>query len=121
MRYAAFIAVVALAVLSCSRRDNDLDRSGTTRTTGAPQTGDKSGAAATTLNDDDITARVRRSISNDSMLASSARNVTVQTNRGVVTLRGQVDDERDSAAVEQKARQTQGVERVDNELEVRAR
>jgi osmotically-inducible protein OsmY len=118
MRYALFSVAVAFALLACTRRDNDLDRSGTTRTTGAQtQNIDKSGAP-TPMSDDDITVRVRRSITDDSRLSYGARYVTVIANKGVVTLRGHVDDERDSAAIEQKARQTPGVDRVDNQLEV---
>jgi len=118
MRYALYGAAVALSLLGCTRRETDLDRSGSTRTTGAQaQTTDNSGAAAP-MSDDDITVRVRRSLMDDSRLSYGARNVTVMTSKGVVTLRGYVADERDSAAIEQKARQTPGVERVDNQLEV---
>jgi osmotically-inducible protein OsmY len=117
MRYAVLAAAVAFTLASCSRRENAVEKAGTTRTTGATDTS----VAATPPDDAEISVRVRRSIQSDAMLASSARKVTVSTENGVVTLRGEVDDERDSAAVEQRARQTPGVLRVDNQLDLSAR
>jgi osmotically-inducible protein OsmY len=109
MRYAALTVAVALAFIGCSRRSSELDRGGATRTTGA-QTEPSS--------DYELGDRVRRSIADDATLAYAAKNVTVVANKGVVTLRGQVDDEQESAAVERRARLTPGVERVDNQIDV---
>jgi osmotically-inducible protein OsmY len=118
MRHVLFGVAVALSLLGCTRRETDVDRSGTARTTGAPTvSSDKSGAGAP-MSDDDVTVRVRGAIMDGSRLSYAARNVIVVVSKGVVTLRGQVSDARASAAIEQRARRTPGVERVDNQLEV---
>ena len=64
------------------------------------------------------TQEVRRRIEADDSLSGTAQSVTIQTDDGVVTLTGPVTDAREKAAIEMIARQTQGVSRVENKLEV---
>lgn len=70
--------------------------------------------------DIDITANIRKALVDDDALSTNAQNVKVITNGGVVTLRGPVNDAKEKAAVEQKAKAVAGVTRVDSQLEVAA-
>lgn len=49
-----------------------------------------------------------------------ARNIDVEVNQGVVTLRGVVSDAEEKSAAEKLAQETEGVKTVDNQLEVRS-
>lgn len=64
-----------------------------------------------------ITQNVRQSLVNDDSLSTNAKNVRVTTNRAIVTLRGQVNNEREKSIIEQRARSINGVRSVDNQLE----
>ena len=66
-----------------------------------------------------LTRQIRQAIVADDSLSTSARNVTVITTDGVVTLRGPVANEQERDAVAAKAEGTTGVKRLDNRLEVR--
>lgn len=69
--------------------------------------------------DREITAAIRRSVVGDEALSFGAKNVTIVTVGGKVTLRGAVKTEDERAAIEAKARETAGVSAVDNQLEVK--
>jgi hyperosmotically inducible protein len=66
----------------------------------------------------DITQNVRKVVVKDDALSFDAKNVKIVTANGVVTLRGAVKSDAEKQAIEQKALQTAGVVRVDNQLEV---
>jgi hypothetical protein len=70
--------------------------------------------------DVEITAAIRRAVTDDDSLSVNAQNVKIITNGGVVTLRGPVKSEQERASIAQKAKQVSGVTRVNNELEVAA-
>jgi hyperosmotically inducible periplasmic protein len=70
--------------------------------------------------DIDITANIRKSLVDDDALSTNAQNIKVITNGGVVTLRGPVNDSKEKAAIEAKAKAAPGVTRVDSQLEVAA-
>src|SRR5262245_55688924 len=102
MRCVAISVALALAICGCSRKNSELDRPGTTQTTGAQSDNasvnerDRSGANPTPMNqgenssDLETTARVRRMLIDDATLSIDAKNVKVITSNGVVTLRGPV-------------------------------
>ncbi len=71
-----------------------------------------------TKDDVELTATIRKAITDDKEMSFNARNVKVITNEGVVTLRGPVADEGEKSAIERKAKSVAGVARVDNQLEV---
>jgi hyperosmotically inducible periplasmic protein len=75
---------------------------------------DQGGSAA----DRELTAAIRKAIVDDDALSTNAHNVKIVTVGGVVTLRGPVKSPAEKAAVAAKAERTQGVKRVDNQLEV---
>lgn len=85
------------------------------RTTG---TAGSMGRAADRLADADpaITMKIQAQYANDAVVKST--DINVDTNDGVVTLKGQVDTRRERDAAEQIARSTEGVKRVVNQLTV---
>ena len=66
----------------------------------------------------EISANVRKAIVADDSLSTNAHNVKIITNAGTVTLRGPVKSTQEKSAVEAKAKQVAGVERVESFLEV---
>ena len=88
---------------------NTRDRDGDTATADK-QSNDK--------NDVEITRQIRRAITKDDSLSTSAHNVKIVTNAGAVTLRGPVVSEKEKLAVAKKAESVNGVGKVDNQLEV---
>ena len=78
---------------------------------------DQGGSAA----DRELTAAIRKAIVDDDSLSTNAHNVKIVSVGGVVTLRGPVKSPAEKAAVAAKAERTQGVKRVDNQLEVEAK
>lgn len=69
--------------------------------------------------DEDITRQIRQAVVGDDSLSIMARNATIVTRSGVVTLRGTVSEADERIAIERHARAAQGVSRVDNRIAVR--
>lgn len=89
---------------------NARDRSGDTPT---------SSTQANDTSDVKLAAAVRRSITKDSSLSTSAHNVKVMVHAGEVTLRGPVKNDEEKARVESIVRSVAGVSQVTNELETK--
>ena len=70
--------------------------------------------------DREITAAIRRAIVKDDSLSLNAHNVKIITRDGTVTLRGPVDNTAERTKIAQLAEKTEGVTRVDNQLEIDA-
>ena len=66
-----------------------------------------------------ITQNVRQAVIGNDALSMTAKNVTNITRARVVTLRGRVLTAAESTSIETNARDTAGVTRVENTLEVR--
>ncbi len=66
--------------------------------------------------DRDLTRRIRRAITSDKQLSTSAHNVKVITQDGKVTLKGPVRSEEEKQAIESKASEIAGQENVTNDL-----
>jgi hyperosmotically inducible protein len=88
---------------------NTRDRDGTTLT--ADEQSNSKG-------DVEITRQIRQAIVKDDSLSTSAHNVKIITNGGVVTLRGPVVSTEEKTMVAKKAEKINGVDKVDNQLEV---
>lgn len=73
-----------------------------------------------TESDINVTANIRKAVTDDDSLSVNAHNAKIITRNGVVTLRGPVDSQAESMRLQQLAKQTPGVTRVDNQLEVKA-
>lgn len=67
--------------------------------------------------DRNITAAIHRSILRNRSLSPAARNISVITRNGVVTLRGQVKNQREKNKLQAIARNQQGVRQVYNQLQ----
>jgi osmotically-inducible protein OsmY len=65
-----------------------------------------------------LAAAVRRAIENDKSLSTSAHNIKLVANGGVVTLRGPVASDEEKQKVAQIAGSVDGVKNVDNNLDV---
>ena len=82
---------------------------------GATQTPQKQSNDAT---DRDLLAAVRREIVDDTTLSTSAHNVKIIVESGVVTLRGPVSNAEEKVRVGNLAKQVAGVASVVNELDI---
>ena len=68
--------------------------------------------------DRDITQQIRKSIVSDKSLSTYGHNVKVVTQNGMVTLKGPVRSEEEKRAVEAKAAEVAGADKVTNEIDV---
>ncbi len=68
-----------------------------------------------------ITQQIRKALMDDDSLSFAAKNVTIVTRKGKVTLRGQVDNARERSAVVAAAGNVVGATRVDDKLFVKNR
>ena len=66
-----------------------------------------------------ITRRIRRAVMKDKPLSSYAHNVKIITQEGMVTLKGPVRSEEEKQAIEAKAKEVAGGDKVSSELEVK--
>ena len=69
--------------------------------------------------DVDTTARIRKALTHDKSLSTSAHNIKIVTQNGSVTLRGPVKTEEERTAVASKAQAIAGAGNVNNQLEVK--
>lgn len=69
--------------------------------------------------DRDITQQIRQSIVKDKSLSTSAHNVKVITQNGQVTLKGPVQSDEEKKAIEAKAAEVVGENKVSSELNVK--
>jgi osmotically-inducible protein OsmY len=72
-----------------------------------------------TRSDRDITQQIRRAIVEDKSLSTYAHNVKIITQNGQVTLRGPVRSDDEKRAVETKAAELAGENRVTSQLDVK--
>jgi hyperosmotically inducible periplasmic protein len=70
--------------------------------------------------DQELTRKIRRSLTQDKTLSSYAHNVKVITQGGQVTLKGPVRSEDEKRVVESKATEVAGAGHVSNEMSVAA-
>jgi len=99
----------------------------TQRTTNVPVTADekvRSGNGITASDQSEseadrrITQQVRQAVVADQALSMKAKNCTIITVGGVVTLRGNVDTVNERMSIGNKASRISGVRRIDNQLEI---
>jgi len=67
-----------------------------------------------------ITQKVRQGVMKDDALSMTAKNVKIITTNSIVTLRGPVKNEKERSDIVTIATGTDGVKRVDNQLEIAA-
>ncbi len=71
--------------------------------------------------DRDITQQIRKAIIQDKSLSTYAHNVKVITQNGQVTLKGPVRSDEEKRAVESKATEIAGENRVTSELDIKSK
>jgi osmotically-inducible protein OsmY len=71
--------------------------------------------------DRELARQIRRSIIQDKSLSSYAHNVKIIAQNGMVTLKGPVRSDEEKAAVEAKAAEVAGADKVTSQLEVKPR
>jgi osmotically-inducible protein OsmY len=69
-------------------------------------------------NDRQLTQQIRRAIIKDKNLSSDAHNVKIITQNAAVTLKGPVKSEEEKQAIESKAAEVAGTDKVNSELQV---
>ncbi len=69
--------------------------------------------------DRDITRDIRRSIMQDKSLSTYAHNVKIISQNGMVTLKGPVQSEEEKSAIEAKAAEIVGQDKVTSQLEIK--
>jgi hyperosmotically inducible periplasmic protein len=126
-RATALAAAAALAVAACggdradrqatTKGDTSSARQGTENRQGAPTAMSQSESER----DRETTRRIRQALVNDKSLSTDAKNVTIATAEGTVTLRGTVNGADEKTAVEARAREAAGGDKVKSEIEVAAR
>ena len=85
-----------------------------------PQASPTATDQSNTQRDVDITAAIRRALMDDASLSTAAKNITVITQSGVVTLKGAVATQAEKDSIEAKARAVANVVRIDNMLTVKS-
>lgn len=68
--------------------------------------------------DVELTRKIREEVVKNESLSTNAHNVKVITIGGIVTLRGPVNSATEKAKIEDIAKKTAGVKRVDSQLEI---
>ena len=71
-----------------------------------------------TKQDREITQKIRRALVNDKSLSTYAHNVKIITVGGMVTLKGPVKSEEEKRAVEEKATQIAGNDKIKSEIDI---
>ena len=71
--------------------------------------------------DRDLTQKIRQAIMQDKSLSTYAHNVKIVTQNGQVTLKGPVRSEDEKKAIEAKATQVAGEDKVTSELNIKSR
>lgn len=101
--------VEALRADADNTKKNERDRDGDTVT---PEDQAENDA------DRSITQRIRQAVVDKDGLSMNAKNVKIVTANGVVTLRGPVQSAGEKSSIASIAQATNGVSRVDNQLEI---
>jgi osmotically-inducible protein OsmY len=108
MKLLSVALITVLACCACKGSDRSRDDDATRSST------------ATSQMNANLAKEVRQAISNETGLSYDARNVSVLADNGTVTLRGIVSNDEEKKRIEEIAQRCPGVQRVDNELTVRA-
>ncbi len=66
----------------------------------------------------EITRKIRKSVTDDKLLSTYARNVKIISRNGKVTLKGPVDSEAEKLKIDGLAKAVAGAENVINEIEL---
>ena len=117
----AILLGVTLAAMGCDKSGGPKPADNTEinerdRKPGALTPGDQGDSEV----DRTITQKIRQGVMKADALSMTAKNVKIITVDSVVTLRGPVKSDKEKADIAAIAQSTEGVKRVDNQLEVAA-
>lgn len=112
----AFLLVMALAPFSAALGNKAADGARQTTEDAARSVGD---AASETANELGVTNEIRQQIMADNTLTSKAKGVSVSTDDGTVTLKGEVASTAEREKVISIARKVASGFNIDNQLEVK--
>jgi osmotically-inducible protein OsmY len=122
MKKLTLCAVFAgLSILGCDSNTNrpvTSDRTTSPSASNPSTTSSSPSAAQTSATDQALAQRIASSLREDSSLAATAPNITVEVNNGTVTLKGSVNSQQQRSEIESKVRNITGVTQVVNNLEV---
>ena len=126
--FITYMTVVALAVSAHGVSAQSTSAASTTAQADADNTGinkrDRPDGAPTSdqqknnASDLEMAKRIRRSVMDDKAISTYGHNVKIIASGGTVTLKGPVRDEGEKKAIEMKAVEIAGKDRVVNRLEV---
>lgn len=71
--------------------------------------------------DRQLVQQIRRALVKDKSLSTNAHNIKVIAQNGVVTLKGPVDSDSEKQAVEAKAAEVAGSDKVSSEIQIRSK
>jgi len=109
-----FLSIALTTALSAWQQPDNTEKNKRDRD-GATMTAEKQGNSKS---DVDLLARIRRAITKDGSMSTSARNVKIVVNSGQVWLRGPVASEAEKEQIGAAAKQLAGNANVNNLLEV---
>lgn len=127
MKRCLLLIILSLTLISCDRPNNPANpsqRSEQDYDNTGKNIRDREPMAKTPLDQSEsetdrrITQKIRQAIMSDKAFSTNAKNIKIITIKGVVTLRGPVASSQEKDAIASKANDVQGIERVDNQLEV---
>jgi hypothetical protein len=115
-------AVIGLSLTACESETNRPVSPSLPPATPPPATSPSgvppAGSGQTSVTDEVLEQRVASSLREDTALAALAPNITVDANKGTVTLKGSVNSSQQRSDIESKVRSIPGVTQVTNNLEI---
>ena len=118
--FASFLFIFALT--ACSKSDKGSESSsadsGNNKSAMNRDTGTTASDQPENEKDRKIIQDIRKSIVSDDSVSTSGKNVTVVSENGNVTLRGNVKDQSEKEKIASTAQRVAGVAKVDNQLTV---
>lgn len=112
------LAALCIAFTACEKNPRDMNRTDSTYASDSTGNSGMAGDQSQNSEDRNITKKIRDSIMQDDSLSTNAKNARVTTTNGNVTLKGQVNNEREKRDLSQKASQIKGVRNVENQLDI---
>jgi len=112
---------LALTFVACSKSDKGSETSSAgsdNKMATSKETGTTASDQPENEQDRKIIQEIRKSIVSDDSLSTTGKNVTVVSENGNVTLRGQVKDANEKEKIASTAQQVAGVTKVDNQITV---
>jgi hyperosmotically inducible protein len=124
--YISLVLAVSFMLAGCGRNNDGRQSANPAGTADKKQSStDRPANTGTTASDQPenetdrkISQQVRQKVVEDNSLSTTAHNVTIVSENGNVTLRGNVKDQSEKEKIAAAAKQVAGVNKVDNQLQV---